>query len=232
MITYLKLHIFELKYNFFFLIISFLYLFLICSFFSDQILYLFIKPLLKLTNLKYFIYTNIIEFFILHFNISIIISLYLIFPISLIQIWFLFSKGFTKKENLKIIKIFIIFIFIVFIFSFFLLIKIIPFIWYYFFNINFKNNYLFNFYLEPKIIDYFFFICYIYIYLFIFFFFICYILTIKKIINIKMLIYIRIFLWLLLFSLEIYNQYFIFFFILYIFELYIYYYIVNYYKAK
>ena len=63
LITYFKLHFIELKYNFIIFCFSFLYIFFICSYFSDQIIYIFIKPLFIINKLKYFIYTDITEIF-------------------------------------------------------------------------------------------------------------------------------------------------------------------------
>jgi len=107
-ITYFKLHFIELKYNFIIFSFSFFFLFLICSFSTDQILYLVIKPLLKITTLKYFIYTEITDIFFLNFYISLIISLVIYLPFLIIQIWFFLIKGLNKKENFKIFKLIIL----------------------------------------------------------------------------------------------------------------------------
>lgn len=79
-ISYFKLHLLELKYNIFIILFSFLFLFFICSIYIDQVVYLFIKPLLKLTNIKYFIYTEITEFFFLNFYLSFLIPLNIYIP--------------------------------------------------------------------------------------------------------------------------------------------------------
>lgn len=169
--TYLQLHLFELKYNFFILLIALLYLFTVSYYFSNQLIYLLINILINKDLLKYFIFTNITEIFITNVFISFFISFFIIFQISLIQAWIFFSSGLFKHENFKIIKIYIIFI----IFNFFIIIvisiKIIPNIWYFFLNINFTNKYLFNIYFEPKLNNYFNFIFSSYLYIFLIFFY-------------------------------------------------------------
>ena len=109
LITYFKLHFIELKYNFIIFSFSFLFIFLICSLYTDQIIYLFIKPLLNITELKYFIYTEITDIFFLNFYLAIFFSIFFFIPFLFIQIWFFLIKGFNKKENIKILKIFFIF---------------------------------------------------------------------------------------------------------------------------
>jgi Sec-independent protein secretion pathway component TatC len=135
--TYLQLHLFELKYNFFILLITFFYLFIVSYYFSNQLIYLFINILINKDLLKYFIFTNITEIFITNIFISFFVSFFLIFQLSMIQSWFFFSLGLFKYENFKIVKIYLIFL----IFNFFIisiiLIKIINNIWYFFLNINF-----------------------------------------------------------------------------------------------
>ena len=166
-ITYFTLHLLELKYNFFIFCISFFLVFFICSIYPDQIIYFFIKPLLKLIKIKYFIYTGITDIFFLNFYLSILISIYFLIFFFLIQFWFFLKQGLNKKENLKILKNIFIFIILNIIFFYIVFIKIIPYLWIYFYNINFKNDYIFNIYLEPKLYDYFSFIFTLYIYIYI-----------------------------------------------------------------
>ena len=103
-------------------------------YFSNQLIYLFINILINKDLLKYFIFTNITEIFITNIFISIFVSFFIIFQLSMIQSWFFFSSGLFKYENFKIIKIYLIFL----IFNFFIisiiLIKIIPNIWYFFYK--------------------------------------------------------------------------------------------------
>jgi sec-independent protein translocase protein TatC len=233
--TYLQLHLFELKYNFFILLITFFYLFIVSYYFSNQLIYLLINILINKDLLKYFIFTNITEIFITNIFISTFVSLFIIFQLSLIQSWIFFSSGLFKYENFKIIKIYIFFV----IFNFFIvsiiLIKIIPNIWYFFLNINFSNKYLFNIYFEPKLNNYFNFIFSSFIYMFLIFiyFFILFYIIFNNIFNIKTIINLRKFFFLkfiiisaLISPPDFINQLLIFFIFLILFEIFIYLYIL------
>ena len=99
--TYLQLHLFELKYNFFILLITFFYLFIVSYYFSNQLIYLFINILINKDLLKYFIFTNITEIFITNIFISIFVSFFIIFQLSMIQSWFFFPQVYL---NMKILK--------------------------------------------------------------------------------------------------------------------------------
>jgi len=231
--TYLRLHLIELKYNFFFFLISFIYLLIICSFFSDQLIFLYTKPLLKI--LKYFIYTDITEIFFLNFYISLLTSFLIYLPFLLFQIWFFFSKGLTKKENLNILKIFFFFIFFNFCIIYLICLKIIPNLWIYFYNINSSNNYLLNIYFEPKINNYFLFFLYLYIYLYLFFLYplFIYLFIFLKIFKIKTFIYLRKLFYLQFIIIaaiisppDIISQLFIAFILILLFEMYIYIYYI------
>ncbi len=61
--NYLQLHLLELKYNLIIFLITFLYLFSISYYFSNQLIFLFINILTNHNILKYFIFTNITELF-------------------------------------------------------------------------------------------------------------------------------------------------------------------------
>lgn len=233
-LTYLQLHIFELKYNLIIFLITFFYLFFILFYFSNQLIYIFTNILLNKTILTYFIFTNITEIFITNIFLAFIITCLIMIQILLIQLWFFFFKGFFKYENLKIIKLYILFfIFNIFI-LFIILIKIIPNIWFFFLNINFTSTFLFNIYFEPKINTFFNFFIYsfIHIYLLFFYLFILFLFCLNKINNIKIIITLRNFFYLkfLLISAlitppDLINQVTIFISLIIIFEIYIYLYI-------
>ena len=231
LITYFKLHFIELKFNLFLFFFSNIFIFLICSYYSDQIIYLFIKPLFILNKLKYFIYTEITEFFFLNFYLSILISIYIYIPFLFIQIWFFFFKGLIKNENKKILYFFILFNFFIHLFSYIIFLKIIPNLWIYFYNINFNNNYIFNIYLEPRLYSYFLFIFTFYIYIFfiyIYIFIIISLFNIKNFINFRKIFYLKfIILNILIMPSEIYNQIFIILLNIFLFELFIFIFIIN-----
>ena len=233
--TYLQLHLFELKYNFFILLITFSYIFIISYYFSNQLIYLLINILINKDLLKYFIFTNITEIFITNIYISAFVSFFLIFQLSLIQGWFFFSLGLFKYENFKIIKIYVIFLIFNFFIIFVILIKIIPNIWYFFLNINFSDKYLFNIYFEPKLNNYFNFIFSSFIYMFLIFiyFFILFYIIFNNILNIKIIINLRKFFFLkfiiisaILSPPDFINQLLIFIIFLILFEIFIYIYIL------
>nr|AFQ02430.1 SecY [Phytophthora katsurae]AFQ02431.1 SecY [Phytophthora katsurae]AFQ02433.1 SecY [Phytophthora katsurae] len=230
-ITYLQLHLFELKYNFFILLITFFYIFLISYYFSDQLIYLLVNNLLNQNMLKYFIFTNITEIFITNIFIAIFISSFLIIQLSILLIWFFLSKGLYKFENLIFIKFYILFI----IFNLFtinlIFTNIIPHIWNFLLNLNFSNFYLLTIYFEPKINNYFNFIfsSFIYIFIILIYFFLLFFLIFNNIFKIKIIINLRKFFYLKIILLsalitppDILNFLLIYFLFIFIFEIFIY----------
>lgn len=192
-ITYLQLHLFELKYNFCIIFCSFIYLFIISYYFSDQLIYLLVTNLLNQNMLKYFIFTNITEIFITNIFIASFISLFITLQLSILLIWIFLSNGLYKFENLIFLKFYFIFIFFnIFIINF-IFTNIIPYIWNFLLNINFTNIYILTIYFEPKINNYFHFIfsSFIYIFLLFLYFFILFFLILNNIINIKIIINLR-----------------------------------------
>jgi sec-independent protein translocase protein TatC len=199
-ITYLQLHLFELKYNFFIIFITFSYLFIISYYFSDQLIYLFVNNLLNKNMLKYFIFTNITEIFITNIFISIFISTFISIQLSILLFWFFLLKGLYKFENFKFIKFYIFFFFINLFIINIIFTNIIPHIWDFLLSLNFSNLYLLTIYFEPKINNYFNFIFssfsyifIIFIYFFLFFFLISNnIFKINIIINLRKFFYLKI----------------------------------------
>ncbi len=193
--NYLQLHFIELKYNFIIFLITFIYLFLVSYFFSNQLIFLFVKNLINYNVLKYFIFTNITDFFFTNIIISIFISTLISLQLLIIQIWFFLSTGLYKYENLKLIKFFFSFIIINNIIIFFIFIKLIPNILLLFIHINEKvsTEYLFNIYFEPNLHNYFYFIfsLYIYIYIVFIYFYSLFYIIFNKIFKIKILINLR-----------------------------------------
>nr|AXU39041.1 SecY [Phytophthora taxon juncus] len=229
--TYLQLHLFELKYNIFILLITFFYIFIISYYFSDQLIYLLVNTLLNKNMLKYFIFTNITEIFITNIFISVFISTFITIQLSILLIWFFLSKGLYKFENLIFIKFYFIFIIFNFFIINFIFTNIIPHIWDFLLNLNFSNLYLLTIYFEPKINNYFNFIfsSFIYIFIIFFYFFILFFLIFNKIFQIKVIINLRKFFYLKIIILtalitppDILNFLFIYFIFIFIFEIFIY----------
>nr|YP_009707700.1 Sec-independent protein translocase component TatC [Phytophthora sansomeana]AEP41324.1 SecY [Phytophthora sansomeana]QES94838.1 Sec-independent protein translocase component TatC [Phytophthora sansomeana] len=230
-ITYLQLHLFELKYNFFIILITFFYLFIISYYFSDQLIYLLVTNLLNQNMLKYFIFTNITEILITNIFISIFISTFITIQLSILLIWFFISKGLYKFENFLFIKFYFLFIIFNFLIINFIFTNIIPHIWNFLLNLNFSNLYLLTIYFEPKINNYFDFIFSSFIYIFIIFiyFFLLFFLIFNNIFSIKLIINLRKFFYLKLIILsalitppDLLNFFIIYFLFIYIFEIFIY----------
>nr|YP_010394128.1 sec-independent transporter protein [Phytophthora litchii]DAZ88136.1 TPA_asm: sec-independent transporter protein [Phytophthora litchii] len=230
-ITYLQLHLYELKYNFFIILITFFYLFIVSYYFSDQLIYLLVNNLLNKNMLKYFIFTNITEIFITNIFISIFIATFLIIQLSILLIWFFLSKGLYKFENFIFIKFYIIFL----IFNFYIInlifTNIIPHIWNFLLNLNFSNLYILTIYFEPKINNYFNFIFSSFISIFIIFlyFFLLFFLLINNIFQIKIIINLRKFFYLKITILsalitppDMLNFLLIYFLFIFMFEIFIY----------
>ena len=192
-ITYLQLHLLELKYNCFFFSLLFIYLFSICFFFSDQLIYLFVKKLLQYQVLKHFIFTNITEFFLTNLFFSLFVSSLISIQFLFIQTWFFFSKGFYQFENLKILRFYMFYFFFNLCIITLIFLIIIPNIWCFFAQMPFSNKFLFQIYFEPKLDTYFWFVftSFIYIYLFLFYFFILFFFILNNILKIQTVIHLR-----------------------------------------
>ena len=168
-ITYLHLHLYELKYNFFIILISFFYLFIISYYFSDQLIYLFINNLRNKNMLKYFIFTNITEIFNTNVLIAFFISICITIQLIILLVWFFLLKGLYKFENFVFIKFYVLYLIFNFCIINLIFTVIIPNIWNFFLNLNFSNLYILTIYFEPKINMYFNFIFSSFIYLFLIF---------------------------------------------------------------
>lgn len=191
--TNFQIHLQEFKHHFIIFLLTFIYLFFICYYFADQLIFLFSKKLIQSNLLKYFIFTNITEIIQTNIFIALMISLFISLQLLFIQIWLFISNGLFKYENLNIIKFFFFFIIFNFLIINVILIKIIPYLWFFFINYTFSNEYLFNIYFEPKINNYFNFIFYtfIYIYLLFFYFFLLFYIILNQKFKINIIINLR-----------------------------------------
>ena len=229
--TYLQLHLYELKYNFIIILISFFYIFLISYYFSDQLIYLLVSNLINHDMLKYFICTNITEIFITNIFISIFIASFISTQLLILLSWFFISKGLYKFENFIFFKFYSIFLIWNFFIINFIFKNVIPYIWNFLLNLNFSNLYILTIYFEPKIDKYFSFIfsSFMYIFFVFIYFYILFFLLINNIINIKIVVNLRKFFYLKILLLsalitppDIFNFLILFFICLSIFELFIY----------
>ena len=144
--TYLQLHLYELKYNFIIILINFFYICLIAYYFSDQLIYLLVSNLINQDMLRYFICTNITEIFITNIFISTFLASFISIQLIILLSWFFLSKGLYKFENFIFLKFYFVFLmwnsFIInFIFK-----NVIPHIWNFLLNLNFSNLYILTIY--------------------------------------------------------------------------------------
>ena len=154
-ITYLQLHLLELKYNFFLILLLFFSLFCISYYFSDQLIYLFVNQLLTKKMLNYFIFTNITEIFHTNVFIAFFMAVFLTIPLQILLMWWFVAKGLYKFENVLFIKFYFFFLIFMSVISNFIFISIIPNIWNFFLNLNLSNSYILPIYFEPKLHTYF-----------------------------------------------------------------------------
>lgn len=153
--TYFLKHLKDLKFHFLLFFSLLILTFTISYIFSDQWIYLLIKPLIYLKKSNYFIFTDIIEIFYIKILLSIILSLFISIFCGFFQFWFFLAPGLYKKENFLILKIIIVFLILFFISLNFIFIYIIPNAWKFFIEFEKTTHpFLFNIYLEPQLYNY------------------------------------------------------------------------------
>ena len=153
-IYFLK-HLKDLQLHFILYLLLFISIFFISYIYSDQWIYILIKPLISLKNSNYLIFTDITEIFIIKIIISLFISILFSTLCGFFQLWFFLSPGLYKNENIKIIYTLLIFIIILLLSIYFIYFFLIPNVWKFFIEFE-KTNYpfLYQIYLEPKLYNY------------------------------------------------------------------------------
>lgn len=153
--TYFLKHVKDLKLHFLLFIYLFILLFSVSYFYSDQWIYILIKPLISLKKSNYFIFTDMVEIFSLKIYLSIIISITLSIVCFFFQIWFFLAPGLYKKENKFIIKILVFYNIFLLCTIYLIFLYLIPYAWNFFLGFETTEHpFLFNIYLEPKIYNY------------------------------------------------------------------------------
>lgn len=109
-------HFTELRIRISYIFFSLLITFLASSFFSLELIYLFVKPFLGLN--KGFIFTDLTEALYTTLKICLIISFFLLSPFILYQFWCFFTPSLYTFEKQKIKKLYF-FVFFGFFFGFF-----------------------------------------------------------------------------------------------------------------
>ena len=150
-------HLLELKYRFYYTLLSFIFSFFTLYFYLGETMYIIIKPLLLIENIEinHLIYTNMAEVFFATLKLSLSLSSYTILFIILYQIYYFILPGIFKYEQKKVKKIIYIIIILlvlsfIFTYNFF-----VPFVWSFFlqYDINLNDD-LFKLSFEGKIIEY------------------------------------------------------------------------------
>ena len=89
----------EVKLRMLYLVFSFLITFLICYYYSFEILYLFVKPLLNYN--KNFIFTDLTEAFYTTIKLNFIISILTLIPSFVYHVWCFYIPSTFKQERKK-----------------------------------------------------------------------------------------------------------------------------------
>lgn len=92
-------HVKELKLRTCYLGFSFLITFFICYYYSFEILYLFVKPFLNYE--KNFIFTHLTEAFYTTIQLNFIVSIYILIPFIIYNIWCFFIPSTFLEERKK-----------------------------------------------------------------------------------------------------------------------------------
>lgn len=159
MTTYFLKHVKDLQFQ----IVLFCFLLItLCSLsfiYSDQWIYILIKPLLLLQDYKYFIVTDLIELFYLKLYLSMTLSFYIALLCILFQSWFFCAPGLYKSENKIIFMLLVSFLITILILFYIIFSFLIPHLWFFFTNVDKKSySFIFNIFFEPKLDIYVFFI--------------------------------------------------------------------------
>jgi len=151
-------HCEELKVRSLYVFIMLIATFYTCYTYKESIIYILIKPLLNLSTLKikqYFIFTNLLEIFFMYLKIIFAISLYLIIPFILYQIWLFFIPGLYVYEKIYLKYFFSLLVVMLYVGLFIAYYLIIPSAWEFFISFETKSDQnLFSIQLEAKINEY------------------------------------------------------------------------------
>lgn len=222
--TFFNIHFTELKFHFNCFFILYCLFFIIIYIYNDQVLFLFLKPLITINILNHFIFININELILLKLTISNCISLFLIFYIFILQFWIFNLPGLKKIENFYILKFIFIYISLSIMYNYFLFKIIIPTIFTFFIQFQINSS-LINIFFEPRIYNFIkIFFDFIFLFFCIFNYLFCFIILLTNIKKITLLQY-RKFIYFKILVLavfisppDIFSQFLISFFIISIFE--------------
>ena len=150
-------HFEELRYRFFYILLSWSLIFSLNMYYDLELLYLWIKPLLLNIDNSYLIFTNLSEVFLAELNLNFRLSFLLILPLIGTHFYLFFISGLYLNEK-KLLSLISLKGPIIFLLLLFLIHKLIlPLIWNFFIsfsnNLNINNN-LFQLHFEAKFVEY------------------------------------------------------------------------------
>jgi len=156
----------ELKYRIFYCFIFFIACFFLFLFFSKELIFIFVKPLLdiniKNTNFFYFIFTDMSQVFLLYVQVSFIVSLIYTFLFMFLQgMLFLIQGLYNYEKNLTLV-FFILYIFLFILLFIFFYYYAIPFIWFFFINFELTSSNFILVYITKRILRIIFFFYYLF----------------------------------------------------------------------
>lgn len=144
---------FELKYRFFYIILSLLITSVFCYILKEQLIYILIKYLLYNMSSHRFIFTKLTQILITYIKFSFILAFFINIPFILVHSFYFLNSALYKHEWFYWLKVIIISIFFYFLSIFLNYIFIFPKILDLFLNFE-KNNFFFPLHFEAKIDDF------------------------------------------------------------------------------
>jgi sec-independent protein translocase protein TatC len=154
----INLHLNEIKWRIFYLIIGILNTFLVGYAYSYEVLFLFTKPLIEITNKPNtsFIFTELTEAFFIQIEGSFILAIVFAFcPLILIHLWLYLKPSLFEYEAKALTQILILFLLSIILGFIIGYSKIIPTAWQFFINFELNLETLpYSILLEAKIKEY------------------------------------------------------------------------------
>lgn len=133
-------HLKELKLRTWYLVSSFLLTFFICYYYCFEIVYLFVKPFLNYD--KNFIFTDLTEAFYSIIHLNFIVSLFILIPFIIYNIWCFFIPSTFLEERKKYNFFFSAIIFLLFISACFYFFFLLPELYKFLFNFEINTSFL------------------------------------------------------------------------------------------
>lgn len=130
MFLFFKKHLIELKWRFFYICSSILFIFIICYIFKNEFLFLCVKPLiLNISFETSLVYTHLTEMFLVYINISLFFTILYSIPYILYQCWIFTLPALYFEESLELKEILKYFLFFLYFGLFLGYCFFIPFFW-------------------------------------------------------------------------------------------------------